>query len=149
MIALFGCVGCNAEQQSSNVQTTSGNTSSSVVNKENKASVSKIRTYAVSDEKTHQKLDILFQSENVITFTLKIDGVCSRELSGEAVSSNLDYEIDEDENGEAYPAEEFVYKDGDDYYLSIRVDAIERDKVRVKEEGALSCPFVSDLMREK
>lgn len=146
LLPLLWCAGSNAEQPSAIQQQAEGENRSGINNLHIEAP-SRTRRYTVHDANAQQALLVQFQGPNTIAFTLKLEGGCRRELRGEAVSSNLDYEIDEDESGLAYPTEEFVYKSGDDYYLSIRIAANERDKVRIKESAALSCPFLNGLMR--
>lgn len=85
-----------------------------------------------------QKLKITSKSENEIYFEYTIRNTaenCEITLKGNAVNKNpeMDPELDEDEEGVAYPSIQYIYENGD-CYLGIRIAMIDRDKVVVLSE---------------
>ncbi len=97
-----------------------------------------------------QKLDIKSFSAESIEFsltstnksknkTVNIEGVAK-------AKSSSDPEIDEDEEGNAYPAQVYIFEK--DCWLSFRIDMESKDKVRIVEADCdkfhnANCPFAS------
>ena len=85
-------------------------------------------------------LQIKYIKENEIKFKIKIDAIDSRcedvEIVGNAHirDSKFGTEIDEDEEGNAYPVNEFEYKNGE-CYIRIRISMIKRDKASINFFG--------------
>lgn len=90
-------------------------------------------TYYFANDTLIQKIVVKNISDTKISFVLMSENI-KRELSdtlkGIAISkSDFDPEIDEDEDGNAYPAQEYIF-DGK-YRMSIRIDMEDKDKLRV------------------
>ncbi len=97
-----------------------------------------------------QKLDLNYKDESIIEFKLKIiTEDCQKEISCSASANlNQDFEIDEDESGEAYVAVEYRV-DKDDYSLSIRISE-DKQKVKIiytsQIDGKEQCTFLSNIL---
>lgn len=104
--------------------------------------------YLLKDGKVKQVLQVRPHASHQIAFILKVETPCKRTVSGIATRHGGDPEIDEDENGVAYPAEEFAYKGRDGLELWIRLDVEKHLHARLKvldTRGA--CRFSEDLMQ--
>lgn len=103
--------------------------------------------YSLQKDGIMQNLNVQFKEKGKIIFNLNREGVCTRQLSGIAVSGEGDYEIDE-ENDEAYPAEEFWYKGDDGCELYIRIDVEQKSRVKIKEASCKNtCLFEEEIMK--
>lgn len=95
--------------------------------------------FKYSDNLVEQTLHVTEQDSSGIKFSLllkKKDGTCKSQVSGIAVNNykGSDPEIDEDENGVAYPANEFVYNEGE-CHIAIRIAMDEMNKAKIKASG--------------
>lgn len=106
--------------------------------------------FTFSNDTLIQMIDIEPISNTIIHFTLYSKNKKSQqtaEISGTATCNDTaDPEIDEDENGFAYPAQQYL-SDGS-CQLSIRLDMLHMDKVRTvlmncEEHKHSRCPFES------
>ncbi|MES2589568.1 MAG: hypothetical protein V4622_11365 [Bacteroidota bacterium] len=97
-----------------------------------------------------QKLYVKYIDSTKIDF--KIDLVrmnCQTEFSGVALTDlNVDSEIDEDEDGNAYMATEFKLET-DDFFFAIRISE-DKEKVKIlyvkTKEEVDKCPFILDKL---
>lgn len=106
--------------------------------------------YFFESDTLKQNVEVKTLSDSTIRFLLisenKINGKIAK-IQGVAKSmTHVDPEIDDDEEGNAYPAKEFIYNDK--CILHIRIDMLQKDKLIVKEGGCAmlhdsSCPFKS------
>jgi hypothetical protein len=102
-----------------------------VVNEQTKKSL-----YSYEDEMIKQTIDLEEISKSKVKFSLlhynKKKDVTSS-LNGVAEIKKLgDVELDEDEEGEAYPVDEYIYMNKD-CYLSIRIEKESKVKLRIME----------------
>ena len=105
--------------------------------------------FSFENDTISQTIEIDFITNNEILFSLKtINKKNNQEskLEGKAISNNGDFEIDEDEEGNAYPAQEFTYSDQCQLY--IRLAAKEKDKLIINESNCKKlhsayCPLSS------
>lgn len=102
----------------------------------------KEKVFVYEDDKIKEELIITAQTDNSISFYFGVDskaGLCSRSLTSSASMAHQgsDPEIDEDESGVAYPANEYIYK-GDDYVLYFRI-SLDNDKAKVRVEQDALC----------
>jgi hypothetical protein len=91
--------------------------------------------YHYLNEDSFQIIGLSFLSDDRIDFHLKTNTLpCDTEYWGEAISlgSNNDHEIDEDEEFEAYPVQEFT-KENDEEVLIIRI-ALDKSKIQIKHQ---------------
>ena len=89
--------------------------------------------YIFSNDTLTQKVTLEYLSDNKIRFVF-ISKNNIRELTDSvkgiaASKSSVDPEIDEDEEGNAYPTQEYIL--AGKYWLSIRIDMESKDKLRV------------------
>lgn len=111
----------------------------------------KTLTFVLKEANRTQTLKVNFISEYKIHFTLKIDGQCKKTVSGLALGGKGDYENEEDEKGEMYPAIAYEYEGKDDYVLSIGI-AVEtagykQDKaILLEAEDKSGCPVTIKTM---
>ena len=91
--------------------------------------------YKVKHNAEEQVLAIVWKSETEIAFRLSTSGgPCDFNQSGMAVSrKNGDFEIDEDENGESYPALEYFVKE-EGALFSIRLEQQKKSTARISYE---------------
>jgi hypothetical protein len=110
-----------------------------------------IAQYGYSNDSLVQTLSVEWVEEHTIQFTLSVENGkanCRMKLSGMASNLHIDSdpEIDEEENGEAYPSIEYLYKDDtSDCELFIRI-AMDNDKVVIKSADCRqqsTCPLKS------
>lgn len=94
--------------------------------------------YHFRSDSLSQTVQIDSLSPGTIRFSYSISGVPKQQyrLEGTAVLKDGDLEIDEDEDGNAFPVEEYVYKK-DDCYLAFRIDADTRSRMSITNSG---CP---------
>ncbi len=106
-------------------------------------------TYLIEGDDLKQVLQVRMRGRHQIEFTAKIESPCKRTVTGVAVSRHGDPEIDEDDNGVAYPAEEFAYKGRDRLELWVRIDMKKHRYARIKvlDESSAKCQFSEDLMK--
>lgn len=124
-----------------------------VVDKEPDSTV----TYLFENDTLMQRAELKSISDTTVHFVLTSKNKRNGKLAvieGLANSvADADPEIDEDEEGNAYPAQEYIFEKG--CWLSIRVDMEEMDKLRVIEASCekvhdKSCPFGSlGILRRK
>lgn len=91
--------------------------------------------YHYLNEDSFQIIGLSFLSDDRIDFHLKTNTLpCDTEYWGEAISlgSNNDHEIDEDEEFETYPVQEFT-KENDEEVLIIRI-ALDKSKIQIKHQ---------------
>ncbi|MFN5168931.1 MAG: hypothetical protein ACK5DD_04860 [Cyclobacteriaceae bacterium] len=84
------------------------------------------------EQKFGQKLGVTWLTNDSIEFRLlSEDGICDTDYWGSAKNNypDMDPELDEDENGEAYPASEYVTEQAT-YSLSIRI-SLDKDRARI------------------
>ncbi len=97
-----------------------------------------------------QKLYVKYDLENYIKYKLVlVKTKCKLELVGEAeANQELDGEIDEDADGNAYMAIEFKHQT-EQFYLSIRI-AEDKEKVKISYAPTLevedNCPILTDIL---
>jgi len=109
-------------------------------------------SFVLKEKDKVQTLKIKHVSEYKIEFTLKIDGPCKKTISGIAIGARGDYENEEDEKGEMYPAIAYEYEGKDDYVLSIGI-AVEtvgykQDKaILLEAEDKSGCPVTVKTMK--
>ncbi len=105
-------------------------------------------TFAISEGNVKQVLQVRAHGTHRVGFTLSMESRCKRTVSGIAIGHGGDAEIDEDEDGLAYAAEEFAYKGQGGLELWIRVDVEKHVHARVKVVDPRSkCPFSEALMK--
>lgn len=94
--------------------------------------------YSNRDTISCQYLMVRFVDDTLF-YQYSIDLGCSFCFDGQAILKNGDSEIDEDENGVAYPVDEYV-SDGEEY-LAFRFDADSHTRVRIvmDDETAAKC----------
>jgi len=108
--------------------------------------------YKYEDEYIVQTLHVKFLSKTQMEFVLASESKKAREVSeiaGTAINSGGDYEIDEDEEGNAYPVVEYIFDNN--CWLSFRFDADTKTKLRITETNCEDsrkpeCPFGSGAM---
>ena len=96
---------------------------------------SKVLLFLFENDTISQKLEIVTMTDSVIDFVLtshnKLKNVTSK-IEGKASSDpKLDPEIDEDEEGNAYPSQQYIYKN--ECLLYIRIDLQLKDKIKIAE----------------
>jgi hypothetical protein len=111
------------------------------------------KTFVYEDNLVKQILGVNYKGENIIEFSLKLekkDGSCKVNFQGEAKNKNenLDPELDEDEEGIAYPSNEFVYEK-EKCIIALRIAMKEKDKAIIKTVGCndTCCPETSNLLK--
>lgn len=133
---LSSCINQTTKQNSTSINVADSiaeKSSNDTIKYNTKKSEDSHHTYVFSNDTLIQKVTLEYLSDNKIRFVL-LSKNNIRELSdsvkGIATSkSSEDPEIDEDEEGNAYPAQEYIF-DGD-YWLSIRIDMEKKDKLRI------------------
>jgi len=94
-------------------------------------------TFVAENDAVIQTLNVTWKEKNRIDFDFLVKDKKTRkerQLKGSAVSSNQDPEIDEDEEGMAYPAIEFWHKDGSCQF-AIRIAMQNASKIQTKAGG--------------
>lgn len=111
------------------------------------------QVFDYEDSLVHQILGVNFATEYEIEFTsqfIKKDGSCNFQMKGRAknINKDLDPELDEDEDGLAYPSNEFIFEEGK-CITSVRIAMNDGDKAYVKSQNcANDCyPNTSMLLR--
>jgi hypothetical protein len=96
-----------------------------------------------------QQLAVSYKSETEIEFYLSFEkgGNCKNEISGKAENKNAggDAETDDDNEGNAYAVNEFLYENGN-CVIAIRIATDEKDKATVQFSGCGSCVEQSELL---
>jgi hypothetical protein len=114
------------------------------------ADEAKVATYKLEGKNLKQELQIHSRGKHRIAFTLTMELPCKRKVSGTATSQGGDPEIDEDEDGMAYAAEEFVFSERGGHTVWIRIDVESFDKARLKEsDDKVACRFSEGLMKRR
>ncbi len=109
-----------------------------------------VATYLLEGQNLKQVLQIHAHSKHRIEFTLTMERPCKRTLTGTAISHGGDPEEDEDEEGMAYPAQEFEYVERSGHTVWIRIDAEAFNKARLKEtDDKIACRFSEELMKRR
>lgn len=111
---------------------------------------SKKLRYTLKNKEWSQILELSFVGEKEVIFALSLDGECNRTLSGKAVNRALgsDSEIDEDEAGIAYPADQFTYEESTGCFIAIRIDRKKNENIRIQEANCQSgCPLQKGIMK--
>jgi len=110
-------------------------------------------SFIYEDNTVKESLSVSYKSDSEIIFSLNLrkkDGTCSVVLNGKATNKNenLDPELDEDEEGLAYPSNEYVYENGE-CTAALRIAMTAKDKAIVKILGCKeTCyPETSNLLR--
>lgn len=113
-------------------------------------------TYEYENDTLIQTITIRLISEKELSFTLISKNKQkdkSSLINGIARLDGTDPEIDEDEEGNAYPSQQYIFER--DCWLSIKIDMELKDKIRVVEASCenhrdVSCPFNSvGILRKK
>lgn len=111
------------------------------------------KVFIYEDNTVKQTLGVNYKGENLIEFTLnfeKKDGSCKVNVQGVAKNKNenLDPELDEDEEGIAYPSNEFIYEKGK-CIIALRIAMKEKDKAIIRTFGCnTACyPETTSLLR--
>ncbi len=103
--------------------------------------------YVLLGKNLKQVLQVRPRGNREIEFELTIEARCGRTVSGIATSQGGDPEMDEDEDGVAYPAREYEYEGGDGLELWIRVDMEKHLHARLKiSDTRKKCGFSEGLM---
>ena len=123
-IATFLIMACNQNKSQENINSKPDTITPTptIVKVENPSFTEK---YTASNTQFTEQLSITRLSKDSIQFSWLISGITSAEMmQGIAVKSKTaDFEMDEDETGLSYPAEEYIYKKGSCYlYLRLSVD---------------------------
>ncbi len=116
-----------------------------------------VMVFTFENDTLFQQVEVKFITKNEFSFLLtsknKQKGKYSQ-VNGIAKSKNdVDPEIDEDEEGNAYPAQQYIFEKN--CWLSFRVDMQLKDKLRVIESNCENhhdsgCPFGSvGILRKK
>ncbi|MFL5763989.1 MAG: hypothetical protein ACJ77K_08620 [Bacteroidia bacterium] len=95
--------------------------------------------YVYENENIKEILGVNFIKDNEIEFMGRFkrkDRSCITDFNGKAKNSNanMDPEIDEDEDGNAYPSAEYLFEDGK-RVISVRIAKTEKDKAIAMMSG--------------
>jgi hypothetical protein len=111
------------------------------------------QVFNYEDSLVHQILGVNFTTEYEIDFIIqfiKKDGSCNIQMKGHAenINKDLETELDEDEDGVAYPSNEFIFENGK-CITAVRIAMNDGDKAYVKTQNcANNCyPQTSMLLR--
>jgi hypothetical protein len=132
IIAVLGLTACEKNQH--NIEKSIEPTKKTLPISSNLSSVT---TFFGENDVLKQNLNVTWVASGRIDFSYLITDKKSRlerKLNGIALSLNSDPEIDEDEDGDAYPAIEYRYKDGNCQF-SIRIDMESKSRARTKSGG--------------
>ena len=103
--------------------------------------------FVVTTPKLTQELKVVRKTKKAVSFELNLSGSCERKLTATAKLKGGDLEMDEDEKGLSYPAEEFVYENkACAVYLRIKHKDAKRAIVMQAGDCATTCNPVEDLM---
>lgn len=103
--------------------------------------------FLVTTPKLTQELKVVRKTKKAVSFELNLSGSCDRKLAATAKRKGGDLEMDEDEKGLSYPAEEFVYVNKTcAVYLRIKHKDAKRAIVMQAGDCATTCNPVEDLM---
>jgi hypothetical protein len=103
--------------------------------------------FLVTTPKLTQELKVVRKSKKAVAFELKLSGSCQRSVAATAKLKGGDLEMDEDEKGLSYPAEEFVYQTKTcALYLRIKFKDAKRALVVQAGDCQTTCNPVEDLM---
>jgi hypothetical protein len=112
--------------------------------------IDSVLNYVYENDTLIQKIEIQYLSKEKISFLLTSENKQNKKIfkiQGTALSiADSDPEIDEDEEGSAYPAQQYIYEN--ECWLSIRIDLEEFNRIRIIEGNCeklhhKSCPFES------
>jgi hypothetical protein len=103
--------------------------------------------FVVTTPKLTQELKVVRKTKKAVSFELNLSGSCQRKLAATAKLKGGDLEMDEDEKGLSYPAEEFVYENKTcAVYLRLKHKDAQRAIVMQAGDCATTCNPVEDLM---
>jgi hypothetical protein len=103
--------------------------------------------FVVTTPKLSQELKVVRKTKKAVSFELNLSGSCERKLAATAKLKGGALEMDEDEMGVSYPAEEFVYENKTcAVYLRIKHKDATRAIVVQAGDCATTCNPVEDLM---
>ena len=103
--------------------------------------------FLVTTPKLTQELKVVRKSKKSVAFELNLSGTCQRSVAATAKLKGGDLEMDEDEKGLSYPAEEFVYENKTcALYLRIKFKDAKRAVVMQAGDCQTTCNPVEDLM---
>jgi len=147
IIAVIGLTACDQKQQ--NIQKSIALTKQALPMA---SSFPSVATFFAENNVLKQNLNVTWVTPDRIDFiyliTDKKSGFESK-LNGIATSLNGDPEIDEDENGDAYPAIEYWFKDCNCQF-AIRIDMENKSMARTKSGGcAKGLPLESVAILKK
>jgi hypothetical protein len=112
-----------------------------------KPSASKTMRFLVTTPKLTQELKVIRKTRKSVAFELNLTGACERKVAATAQLKGGDLEMDEDEKGLAYPAEEFVYENSTcALYVRIKFKDAKRAIVMQAGDCKTACNPVEDLM---
>ena len=112
-----------------------------------KPAATKPMRFVVTTPKLTQELKVVRKTKKAVSFELNLSGSCERKLAATAKLKGGDLEMDEDEKGVSYPAEEFVYENKTcAVYLRIKYKDAKRAIVVQAGDCATTCNSVEDLM---
>jgi hypothetical protein len=103
--------------------------------------------FLVTTPNLTQELKVVRKSKKSVAFELNLSGSCQRSVAATAKLKGGDLEMDEDEKGLSYPAEEFVYETKTcALYLRIKFKDAKRAVVMQAGDCQTTCNPVEDLM---
>lgn len=110
--------------------------------------------YVLKDALGRQKLSLIYSRAGSVDFDLRRTGLCERNERGTAVLKPcwwLGVETEEDDAGEAYAVQDYVYErpDGCTMYLRIAEDSWQSASLRESSACSKSCPASTALMHRK
>lgn len=109
-----------------------------------------INQYKYENDSIIQSVEVVYLSQNELYFIIRSKNKAlnlESRIEGNAISNDeFDYEIDEDENGNAYPSKQYFYDKN--CSISIRIDALNREMLKVfvfecKDDNNMFCPLES------
>lgn len=132
LIAL-SCIACGLDRALAN-----GEKASAITNATQFSGTNGYRLFTGQDKSIRQKVYIKSVSSKKIEFHIFVSNDLEKKTSqiqGIAIDKyDGDPEMDDDEHGEMYPAEEYFYE-SKGCLLAIRIDMLQKDKMRIIESG--------------
>jgi hypothetical protein len=106
--------------------------------------------FEASASKQKQTLEITPQGRKAVSFKMAIEGSCQRTVTGIARLKGGDLEMDEDENGLMYPAQEYLHKakDGCELFLRIKLKQADRAVIKQAEDCKATCSPTDVVMKK-
>lgn len=149
MILTLSCMGLNYEKKTPLVSTG--------ILHHKKLSNGKIFYYKMVNDTLIQKISITFLTKSKISYKIYSHNIRTNEtdsIDGYAIANlNVDPEIDEDVNGDAYPSIKF--DDNDKDFIEIRLSLGKSDKIQILADDEKyskhpqKCPFTSQSILYK